>query len=211
MKKIAIRFAIDEHDDVKSLAQHLQRFIIEDDYRISTISQKLRANERIVLDVGMEEKMPDFEEFAKELDEVKVEYELYKPVNGDWDKCTIEDLDLDRTPKWIQITIGLNILWMYLVIFLQMFYIYDWYRAKYAWGIFSSLVASAVTTLIPIYGSLVAYWSATELSHWKSYIALFTFFGYFLPLLGFILYLVWIVIKVLYRDKWYRFWRSEFN
>jgi hypothetical protein len=34
MKKIAIQFALDEEDNLNSLAQHLQRFIIEDDYRI---------------------------------------------------------------------------------------------------------------------------------------------------------------------------------
>jgi len=39
MKKIAIRFSIDEDDDVKSLAQHLQRFIVEGDYKLSSISK----------------------------------------------------------------------------------------------------------------------------------------------------------------------------
>jgi len=211
MKKIAIRFSIDEQDDVKSLAQHLQRFIIDDDYSIPTISKKIVANERIVLDIGMEEKMPNFEEFAEELDEYMVEYELYKPVNGDWDKCEIDDLELNRTPKWLLELIGLNMMWYGVMTFLQFFYIYDWYSEKYEWGMLSSTVSSAVTTLIPIYGSLVAYWSVTELSNWESYKALWAFFGYYLPLLGFLIYLIWIVIKALYRDKWYRFWRSEFN
>jgi len=209
MKKIAIRFSIDEYDDVKSITQHLQRFIIDDDYSIPTISKKVVGNERIVLDIGMEEKMPNFEKFVEELDAYSVKYELYKPVNGDWDKCQLDELELDRTPEWIKMIIGLNLLWMFMVMFLQFFYIYNWYSEKYEWGMLSSTVTSVVTTLIPIYGSLVAYWSATELSNWESYIALFAFFGYYLPLLGFILYLVGIVIKSFYQG--YQIWRSEFN
>ena len=209
MKKIAIRFSIDEYDDVKSITQHLQRFIIDDDYSIPTISKKVVGNERIVLDIGMEEKMPNFEKFVEELDAYSVKYELYKPVNGDWDKCQLDELELDRTPEWIKMIIGLNLLWMFMVMFLQFFYIYNWYSEKYEWGMLSSTVTSVVTTLIPIYGSLVAYWSATELSNWESYIALFAFFGYYLPMLGFILYLVGIVIKSFYQG--YQIWRSEFN
>jgi len=119
-------------------------------------------------------------------------------------------LELNRTPEWILRLIGLNVIWYGVMTFLQFFYIYDWYSEKYEWGMLS-FVASGVTTLIPIYGSLVAYWSVTELSNWESYKALWAFFGYYLPLLGFILYILWIIIKVLFRDKWYRFWRSEFN
>jgi hypothetical protein len=211
MKKIAIRFTIDEDDDVKSLAQHLQRFVIEGDYRTSSLTKKIINNERIVLDIGMEENMPEFTDFASELDEHMVEYELYKSVNGDWDTCEIDDLELDRTPEWISNLIGLNILWYSIMTFLQFFFIYDWYSEKYEWASMVSIIVAFFTALVPIYGSLVAYWSVTELSDWESYKALWAFFVYYVPLLWFIFYLVWIFLKALYEERWYRFWHPEFN
>jgi len=211
MKKIAIRFAIDEEDNIKSIAQHLQRFVIEGDYRVASLAKQIISNERIVLDIGMEENMPEFTDFVEELDEHMVEYELYKAVNGDWDKCEIDDLELSRTPEWITNLVGVNLLWYSVMTFLQFFFIYDWYSEKYEWGGILSTIAAFFVALVPIYGSLVAYWSVTELSDWESYKALWAFFVYYLPLLGFFLYLAWIVLKALFEDKWYRFWHSEFN
>lgn len=211
MKKIAIRISIDEHDDVKSISGHLQRFIVEGDYKISSITKQILTNERIVLDIGMEENMPEFGDFIEELDDKEVEYELYKSVNGDWDRCELDDLELSRTPEWLTNLIGLNLMWYGVMTILQFFYIYDWYSEKYEWsGIVSSIVAFFIA-LIPVFSSLVAYWSATELSNWESYKALWAFFVYYIPLLWFILYLLWIIVKALYRDRWYRFWRFEFN
>ena len=134
MKKIAIRFLLNEHDDVNSIAQHLQRFVIEDDYRTSFIAQKIIANERIVLDIGMEDNMPDFESLVGEFDEAEVKYELYKPLNGDWEACDIDDLELSRVAEWINMIVGLNIIWYAIMTFWQIFYIYDWYSEKYEWG-----------------------------------------------------------------------------
>ena len=211
MKKVAIRISIDEHDNVKSIAQHLQRFIIEDDYKVSSIAKKIINNDRIILDVSIEENMPEFTDFVEELDEEEVEYELYKSVNSDWDVCELDDLELSRVPEWIHGLVGLNILWYGIMTFLQFFYIYDWYSEKYEWGGITSTIAAFFTALVPFLGSLVAYWSVTELADWESYKALWAFFVYYVPLLGFILYLVWIVLKALFEDRWYRFWRSEFN
>ena len=211
MKKIAIRFSIDEYDDVKSIAQHLQRFIIEDDYKTASIAKKIIANERIVLEVGMQENMPDFEALAEEFDEEEIEYELYKAVNGDWDKCELDALELDRTPQWINALIGFNLIWSMIMTFIQIFYIYDWYTQKYEWGGIVSSIGSLIATLIPIYGSLVAYWSATELNNWGSYQAFLAFFGYYLPLVGFFVYLAWVILKALYIYRWKSFWHSEFN
>jgi len=215
MKKIAIRFSIDEHDDVQSIAQHLQRFIIEDDYKTSSIAKKIIANERIVLEVGMEDNMPDFEALAEEFNEDEIAYELYKPLNGDWEACELDDLELSRVAEWINMIVGLNIIWYAIMTFWQIFYIYDWYSEKYEWSGIVSTLGSLIATLIPIYGSLVSYWSATELSDWGSYEALFAFFGYYLPLLLFILWLIfyvaWEISKALWGDRWYRFWHSEFN
>ncbi|CAA6818647.1 MAG: Unknown protein [uncultured Sulfurovum sp.] len=202
---------MNEFDDVKSLAQDLQRFIIEDDYKITSIAKKIISNERIVLDIGMEDEMPEFIEFSEELDEQEVEYELYKWVNGEWSESEIDDLELSRIPEWITALIGLNIIWYGVMTILQFFFIYDWYSEKYEMGFLANLLSSFFTALVPIYGSLVAYWSVTELGDWESYKAFWAFFVYYVPLLGFILYLIWMIIKAFYADRWYRFWHSEFN
>lgn len=211
MKKVAIRFLLDEYDEVKPLAQHMQRFIVEGDYTISKIMKQVEAREKIELDVGMEEGMPEFTELVEEFDEENIEYELYKHVNGNWDKCELDDLELDRNPEWLKNLIGANILWYLVMTFVQFFFIYDWYSEKYEWGGIVSTITAFFSTLVPIFGSLVAYWSATELSDWESYKALWAFFAYYLPLLGFFLYVAWIILKTLYSDRWYRFWRPEFN
>ena len=214
MKKVAIRFSIDEHvefDTLQNLAQHMQRFIIEGDYKITTIVAQLRANERIELDIGMEENMPEFTEFIEEFDEENIEYELYKSVNGDWDKCELDDLELSRVPSWITNFIGFNLIWYGVMTVLQFFFIYEWYSEKYEWNGIVSIVGAFFTALVPIFGSLVAYWSVTELSDWESYKAFWAFFGYYLPLISFFLYLGWLLLKAFYGDRWYRFWHSEFN
>jgi len=201
MKKIAIKFSIDKFDDIKSIAEHLQHFIIEDDYTISSISKKIIANELIVLGISMEENIPSFIEFTEELNDEKVVYELYKIVNGDWDKYELDNLELDTMPKRISTFIGLNILWSGIMTFLQFFYIYDWYSEKYEWGGIASIIVSFFTASVPIYSSVVAYWSVTELSNWESYEAVLVFFGYYFPFL-------WIMIKVFYEKRWYLFWHS---
>ena len=155
--------------------------------------------------------MPDFEALVGEFDEAEVKYELYKAVNGDWDKCELDDLELSRVPEWLNNLVNVNILWYGVMTILQFFFIYDWYSEKYEWGGIASTFVAFCTALIPIYGSLVAYWSVTELADWESYKAFWAFFGYYIPLLWFILYLIWIVLKAFYQDRWYRFWRSEFN
>jgi len=211
MKKVAIRFHIDQYDDVKSIAQQIQRFIVEDDYKISTIIKKIEGSERIELDVGMEEKMPEFTEVVAGFDEDEIAYELYKPINGNWDKCELDDLELDRTPQWIVTLIALNLLLYFIMSCVQFFAIYDFYDEGYDFhGIFIA-IGALITSLIPIVGSWVAYLGATALWQWDGLIAFVAFFAYYLPLLGFFFYLGWIVLKSLYSDHWYRFWRSDFN
>ncbi|CAA6813252.1 MAG: Unknown protein [uncultured Sulfurovum sp.] len=214
MKKIAIRFSIDDDtpfDLLKKIALDIQRFIIEGDYKISSIITKLREHQQLELDVGMENNMPEFTELTKEFDTEGIEYILYKSVNEGWKECELDDLELDRRPKWIYNLVGLNLLWYMVMTVLQFFFIYEWYSEKYEWGGIVSAIAAFFTGLVPVFGSLVAYWSVTELSDWEGYKALWAFFVYYIPLLGFFLYLGWIVIKALYRDRWYRFWRPEFN
>lgn len=214
MKKVAIRFSFDEHteyDEIKPIAQDLQRFIVEGDYKLSSIVKQIREHERIELDVGMEENMPEFTQVVSNFDEEEIEYELYKPLNGDWDKCELDDLKLDRTPKWILFLIGLNVIWYLTMTLMQFFVIYDFYSEQYAWSGIASALGALGTTLVPIVGSWVAYWNATVFWDWNGLETFLAFFGYYLPIVGFFLYLVWLIIKVLYRDRWYRFWRPEFN
>jgi len=132
-------------------------------------------------------------------------------VNNNWDKYKFDDLELEITPRWINTLIGLNIIWSGIMTFVQFFYIYDWYTEKYEWGGMSSTIASVFTASVPIYSSFVAYWSATELSDWGMYKALLGFFGYYIPLFLFIFYLILIIVKALFLDKWYHFWYSKFN
>lgn len=211
MKKIAIRFTIDEHDNVKEIAQSLQRFIVEDDYKISTIMQKIRKNERIVLDVGMEENMPEFTEVVEEFNEYEIEYELYKSLNGEWDKCEVDELELDRTPKWITTLISINITWYLIILVVEFFAVHDWYSEKYEWNGFIDFIATLFTIFIPIVGSLIAYWSATEFWNWNALLALLLFFIAYLPIALFLLYILFLVLKALFADRWYRFRHPEFN
>lgn len=211
MKKVAIRFFLDQNDEAKPIAQHLQRFIVEDDYKISTIIKKIKTSQRILLDVGMEENMPEFTEVVRIFDEDELQYELYKSIDNDWEKCELDDLGLDRTPAWIITLIGLNLIWYGVMTVIQFVVIYDFYNEKYELGGIVAAIGGLITTLIPIVGSVVAYWGATELWHWDSLKTFFAFFGYYFPLIGFFIYLAWVIIKTLYADRWYRFRHPEFN
>jgi hypothetical protein len=210
MKKIAIRFTIDEYDNVKEIAQDLQRFIVEDDYKILTIIQKIRQNEQIVLDVGMEENMPKFTEVVEAFNENEIEYKLYKSLNGEWAECEVDELELDRTPKWITTLIGINIIWYLTILVVEFFAVHDWYSEKYKWNGFVDFIATIFTIFIPIVGSLVAYWSAIEIWNWNALLALFLFFIVYLPLTLFLLYILVLVLKALFAERWYRFRHPQF-
>ncbi|CAA6814655.1 MAG: Unknown protein [uncultured Sulfurovum sp.] len=214
MKKVAIKFSIDKHhefDELKKIAQQLQCFIVEGDYKISIIIKQLQADELIKLDISTEENMPDFIELVEAFNEQGIQYELYNSLDEGWQKCELDDLELERTPKWLSTLVGVNILWYLGMTFLQFFFIYDWYSEKYEWGMIASIFTGILTALVPILGSLVAYWSATELSDWKNYQALGAFFIYYIPLALFFLYLAWLLLKAFYADRWYRFRHPEFN
>jgi len=216
MKKIAIKFlpqANDEEVEVKNIAQQLQRFIVEGDYRLATIVEKIDAEEMIVLDIGMEDPMPLFEDAVDEFNEQGLSYQLYKPSDKGWQAIEYEKLssELDRTPKWLHDVVAFNLLWFFVMTCVQFFPIYRFYDEKYEMGTFLTLSSTVVTGIVPIVNSIIAYFGAVEFYDWEASSALFAFFGYYLPLLGFLLYLIWIILKAMYADKWYRFWRSEFN
>jgi hypothetical protein len=102
-------------------------------------------------------------------------------------------------------------IWFVVATFVQFFAIYYFYSEKYDVGTIFSAIGALVTTLVPILGSLVGYWGATEFWQWESWGTFFAFFGYYLPLFGFFIYLGWLLLKGFYADRWYRFWYSEFN
>ncbi|SFV64981.1 hypothetical protein MNB_SV-14-1531 [hydrothermal vent metagenome] len=190
---------------------HLQRFIIEGDYRLSSIIEKLKEKKLIELDVSNEEKMPEFTIVAEEFDNAEIEYKLYKKIDEVWEESELDDLDLDRTPLWLILLFGMVFISYFVVGLIQSSAIYNLYNTKYEiYGLFSA-IGAVITAYIPILGSIVAYNSATELWNWSWYNALFIFFFYYLPLFGFIVYILWIILKAYYSDRWYRFWRSEFN
>jgi hypothetical protein len=211
MQKIAIEITDISEISYKEIALHLQRFIIEGDYRIYSIVEKIKNNELVELDVSNEENMPELTIMLEEFDNVEIEYQLYKKVDEVWQESELDDLDLDRTPVWLTLLVSLTLITYFVVGLIQTSAIYNLYSTSYEiYGLFSA-IGAVLTAYIPILGSIVAYTSAIELWNWSWYNALFIFFFSYLPVLGFIVYLIWIVLKALYSDRWYRFWRSEFN
>jgi len=211
MQKIGIKFINIEFENGRGIAKNLQSFIIEGDYTISSIVDQLEKEKMIVLDVSKEDNMPEFTVTLEGFDEEEIGYKLYQEVNENWEETSLDNLDLDRTPQWLIWTIGLVLLSYFVVALIETSAIYNWYSIKYEIdGIFAG-IGAFITAFTPIVGSVIAYWSATELWQWQWYNALFIFFFYYLPLVGFIFYLVWAILKALYMDKWYRFRHSEFN
>jgi len=219
MKKIAIKFIFEDEeqpDDLKSIAQELQRFIIDGEYKLSIIMHKIITGEMLVLDIGMENPMPLFEDAIDGFDEEELDYVLYKqsPKNPDsWEEIAYEklSLELDRTPKWLYALIGFNLIWLVVMTFLQFVPIYKFYDEKYEMGTLLTIMSSFITGIVPLFNSIIAYLGAMEFYDWERSNALFAFFGYYIPLLLFLIYLLWILIKGIYAQRWYRFWRPEFN
>ena len=211
MHKIAIKVINSPEVTYKYIALHLQRFILEGDYRISSICEQLLGQELIELDISIEENMPEFTSVIEEFFENKVEYQLYKKVDTIWEESELDEFNLDRTPFWLTLIIGITLLSYFIIGLIQTSAIYNIYNSKYEiYGLFSA-IGAVVTAYIPLLGSMVAYNSAIELWNWHWYNALFIFFIYYLPLIAFIFYLIWIIFVALFSDRWYRFWYSEFN
>jgi hypothetical protein len=211
MQKIAIQIVDSSEVTYKGIALHLQRFIIEGDYRTSIIYEQIANQELIELDVSNEENMPEFTTLIEEFDEEEIGYLLYKRVDEVWEESKLDELGLDRTPLWLTLIISIALIGYFVVGLIQTSAIYNLYTTKYEiYGLFSA-IGAVITAYTPLLGSIIAYNSATELWNWQWYNALFIFFFYYLPIIGFILYLIWIIIKAFFSDRWYRFWYSEFN
>ena len=211
MQKIGIKIIDLNEATPRNIAKALQSFIIEGDYSIPSIIHQMQNGEIIELDVSKEENMPEFISTTEEFDEEEIGYELYAFVEDKWEQRELDSFDLDRTPKWQLVTIGLVVMGYFVMSFFEIFAIYDWYSIRYEWSGILSAVGAMVTAFIPVVGSLFAYWSATELWQWNSYFTLFLYFWYYLPIIIFILYAILWILKLLYGDRWYRFRYSEFN
>lgn len=211
MQKIGLKIIDTPYVKYKSISQDLQRFIIEGDYSSISIIKKLQNEEMIILDVSNEENMPELEVILDEFDDNSIEYQLYQKIDEVWEKVELDDLDLDRNPPWLIFTVGVAIIGYFLFSCIEMFAIYDWYTIKYDIHGFFSAIASVVTAFIPIIGSLVAYWSATELWEWSTLNAFILYFWYYLPIVIFLIYLLVMVFKLILSEYWYRIRYPEFN
>jgi len=211
MIKVGIEFTTLDAESHLNVAQDLQRFIVEDEYAIGTIVQKLQEKKMVVLDVSNEKNMPDLTTVLEAFDEDEVEYKLFKVKNNDWDLCELSDLNLDRNSEWLLALMGIAIVGYLGCSFFEIFAIYDLYSIKYEHnGIFAAIGAT-VTAFIPLVGSVFAYLGATELWHWGTYITLFLYFWYYLPIIGFLFYLMGMTLGILYKERWYDFWYPKFK
>jgi len=211
MQKIGIKIIDLNEATPKNIAKALQSYIIEGDYALSSIIYQIQNREIVVLDVSNEENMPQFLVTAEDFDEEDIKYELYALVDGEWEKKDIDDFGLDRTPKWLVMTIGLVVIGYFVMAFFEIFAIYDWFTIKYELGGVISTIGAIITSIIPIAGSLFAYWTATEIWHWSSLFSFLLYFWYYIPIVGFILYFTTLLVQILYTERWYRFRYPEFN
>ena len=211
MQKIGIKIIDLNEATPRNIAKSLQSFIIEGDYAIFSIIHQMQNEKIIELDVSKEENMPEFISTTEEFDEEEIEYELYAFVEEKWEQRELESFDLDRTPAWQLMTIGLVVIGYFVMAFFEVFAIYDWYNIRYELSGIASSIGAVVTAVIPVVGSLFAYWSATELWQWNSYVALILYFWYYLPIVLFLIYAIFWILKLLYAERWYQFRYSEFN
>ncbi|NOZ90129.1 MAG: hypothetical protein GXO60_02465 [Epsilonproteobacteria bacterium] len=212
MDKIGIKITDIDEFEIKSVAQTLQRFIVEGDYRLSTILNQIQNQDIISLDISKEDKMPEFTSVAEEFDELGVEYQLYKKEkDNSWKESKIEDLNLYRVPKSLILSISIVILGYFVMGVVGAFTITDLYHTKYGFDYIVSFISAVVTSFIPLVGSIVAYISATELWQWSSLKAFIYFFWYYTPIVLYLLYFTYIIIKSYGQYYWYRYRYPEFN
>jgi len=204
---MAIKFTTElDSSTIREIAVHLQPFIIYGDYAIASIMHQVQTQEIIALEVSKNKKMPDITSVIEDVfDENKeIDYTLYQWTEESWKESDLYDLDVDRTPRWIYITIGLSFIAYILIGFVEIFAIYDWYTIKYEMGAFTATMGATLTAFVPILGSLFAYWSATELWEWDRLNAFLFYFFYYLPLLIGLIYLIFFILKIVWYSYKYR-------
>lgn len=211
MQKIGIKIINIDEVELKSISQTLQLFILEGDYSINSIIKKIKEDKIVELDIDTDDGMPDFIQSLEDWDDELIEYQLYKLEDNKYKEITRDNLETMLTPNWISNIVVISLLGYFVMIFFEIFAIYDLYHITYKLDTISSSISSIVTAIIPILGSIMAYISATTLWDWGAIKAIVIYFWYYIPLLSFFLYLLYMIIKGFGTYYWYKYRYPEFE
>ena len=211
MYKIGIKIINRDEVELKPIAQTLQLFILEGDYNIHSIIKRIKEDKIVELDIDIDDGMPDFIASLEDLDNDLVEYQIYELEDNEYKEITKDDLEWILLPLWIKNLIVISFLGYFIMIFFELSPIYDLYSIKYTMDTTSAIIASIVTAIIPLVGSVMAYISSTTLSDWGVIKALIIYFWYYIPLISFFVYLIYLLIKAFIIYYWYKYRYPEFE
>jgi len=211
MYKIGIKIINIDELELKPIAQILQLFILEGDYNINNIIKQIKEDKIIEIDIDTDDGMPDLIASLEDWDDDSIEYQIYKLEDNKYKEISKDDLEAMLTPNWISNIIAISFIGYFVMIFFEIFAIYDLYTIKYTLDTTSAIISSIVTAIIPIVGSVMAYISATTLWHWGAIKAIIIYFWYYIPLILFLLYLLYILILGYGAYYWYKYRHPEFE
>ena len=211
MYKIGIKIINRDEVELKPIAQTLQLFILEGDYSIHSIIKRIKEDKIVELDIDTDDGMPDFIASLEDLDDDLIEYQIYELEDNEYKEITKDDLEWILLPLWIKNLIVISFLGYFVMIFFELSPIYDLYSIKYTLDTTSAIIASIVTAIIPIVGSVMAYISSTTLSDWGVIKAVIIYFWYYIPLISFFVYLIYLLIKAFIIYYWYKYRYPEFE
>jgi len=211
MYKIGIKITNREEVELKPIAQTLQLFILEGDYSIHSIIKRIKEDKIVELDIDTDDGMPDFIASLDDLDDDLVEYQIYELEDNEYKEITKDDLGWILLSLWIKTLIIISFLGYFVMIFFELSPLYDLYSIKYTLDTTYAIIASIITAIIPIVGSIMAYISATTLSDWGVIHATIIYFWYYIPLISFFVYLIYLLIKAFIIYYWYKYRYPEFE
>ena len=211
MYKIGIKITNREEVELKPIAQTLQLFILEGDYSIHSIIKRIKEDKIVELDIDTDDGMPDFIASLDDLDDDLVEYQIYELEDNEYKEITKDDLGWILLSLWIKTLIIISFLGYFVMIFFELSPLYDLYSIKYTMDTTYAIIASIITAIIPIVGSIMAYISATTLSDWGVIHATIIYFWYYIPLISFFVYLIYLLIKAFIIYYWYKYRYPEFE
>jgi len=211
MYKIGIKITNRDEIELKPIAQTLQLFILEGDYSIHSIIKQIKEDKIVELDIDTDDGMPDFIASLDDLDNDLVEYQIYELENNEYKEITKDDLGWMLFPLWIKAIINISFIGYLIMIIFEIYPIYDLYSVKYTLGTVSAIVASIVTAIIPIVGSIIAYISTTTIWQWGVIHAIIIYFWYYIPIILFFIYALYMIIKNYGTYYWYKYRYPEFE
>ena len=214
MYKIGIKIINRDEVELKPIAQTLQLFILEGDYNINSIIKRIKEDKIVELDIDTDDGMPDFIASLEDLDDDSIEYQIYELEDNEYKEITKDDLGWILLPLWIKNLIIISFLGYFVMIFFELSPLYDLYSIKYTMDTTYAIIASIITAIIPIVGSVMAYISSTTLSDWGVIKALIIYFWYYIPIILFfiyILYLFYQVIEAYVIYYWHKYRYPEFE